>query len=294
MTAVLGFLMIVLFFVVVPFAGLWYYFHQAGRLGNITTLTAARDAVRKDLDAGPLTMRRVNRVYKAVLRRTGVKNANGKPMHIRKVTLAMPAEDYRYVQQVGLDEFVRGLRDYRHDYAIKQGWYPHDQAPIPIAVWPDERRKRLRPDPSYEWARDGTTRTLTSKARHFSDEGDGDRTTPLNAAARLTFKDHTWELIPQDAPYRLGRGEGNHIQTVHDTISSRHAMIRFNGVEWVFDPLEGATNPVKVGGRVITTPTPLTTGTLILIGEAEPILFEKGADVAQNGPDARKRGPLPE
>lgn len=274
MTALLGFLLIVLFFVVVPFAVVWFYFHQVGRLDKITTLAAVRDKLRTDLDAGPLTMRRVNRVYKAVLRRTGVKNANGKPMHIRKVTLAMPAEDYSFVQQFGLDEFVHGLREYRHDYAIKQEWYPLGHDPVPIAVWPDERRKRLRPDPSYEWAHDGSTRTMTSKARHFSD---GDRTRPLKAAARLTFKDQTWDLVPQDAPYRLGRGEGNHIRTVHDTISTRHAIIRYSGEGWMLDPLDGTTNETKIGGRVITSPTPLTSGTLIMIGEADPIRFDVGA-----------------
>lgn len=286
MTAAFGFLMIVFFVVVLPLAGAWFYFHHVGRLHNITTFTAARDYLRKDLDAGPLTMWRVNLVYRAVLRRTGVKNANGKPMHIRKVTLAMPGEDYSFVQQFGLNEFVQGLRDYRHKHALKQGWYSPDQDPVPIAVWPDERRKRLRPDPSYEWAHDGTTRTLTSKSRDFSGAHDDDRTTPFKATARLTFKDHTWELIPQDAPYRLGRGEGNQIQTVNDTISSRHAIIRYDGLEWIFDPLEGTTNPAKINGRVITTPTALTSGTVIMIGEAEPIRFE--AESASDRGDATR------
>ncbi len=279
MTAAFGFLVVFIVVVVFPLTAGWFFFHHRGRVHGITTISAARGYLRKDLDVGPLTMWRVNLVYRSVMRRTGVKNANGKPMQIRKVTLAMPVEDYSFVQQVGLDGFVLGLRDYRHEYALKQGWYPPGHDPVPVAVWPDERCKRLRPEPSYEWAHDGTTRTITSRARHFSD---GDRTRSLKATARLTFKDQTWELVPQDAPYRLGRGEANHIRTVHDTISSQHAIIRYSGEVWVLDPLDGTTNETKIGGRVITSPTPLTPGTLIMIGEAEPIRFDGGSAADPN------------
>lgn len=274
MNEFLGFLVVLTVVVVIPAAAAWFFFHHLGRVHNITTRHAARDYLRKDLDAGPLTAWRVNRTYKDVMRRTGVKGPSGKVMQIRKVTLAMPMEDYSFIQQLGLDEFVRSLVEYRHTYALKQGWYPPGHDPVPVSVWPDERRKRLRPVPTYEWARDGTTRTITSAARRFKD--DGDRTSPLDGAARVTFRDQTWELIPQDAPYRLGRGEGNHIQAIHDTISSRHAIFRYTGEGWVIDPLEGTTNPTRVGGRTITAPAMLTSGAVINIGDAEPIRFEQG------------------
>nr|WP_246256261.1 FHA domain-containing protein [Pseudarthrobacter oxydans] len=199
----------------------------------------------------------------------------------------MPVEDFRFAQQFGIAEFARQLADYRHKYALKQGWYPPGEDPVPVAVWPDESRKRLRPELSYEVARDGLTRTITTEGNPVDDIS---RTEPLNGLAWITFQGKEWTLRPREAPYRLGRGEENQIRTIHETISARHAVIRYSRDSWVLEPLERTTNPTRVDGQKITGPTPLSSGSIIRIGDADPIRFDEGAAVIGDSTATDRRG----
>lgn len=279
MNQLVGFLVIYGAIAAVLLGGLWFFFSHLGRLHNLTPWQAAKNYVRKDLDAGPLTLWRVNLTYKAEMRKTGKRGPSGKVLPVRKITVAMPAEDYRFVKQFGVTEFAEQLAAYRHKYALQQGWYEAGDDPVPVSVWPNETLKRLRPVVSYEVAQDGITRTITNAYDLGGSPGDAIRTEPLNGLAWMTFKGQEWTLRPQDAPYRLGRAEGNTIRTVHENISARHAIIRYSGTSWVLEPVGKTTNPTKIGGRTITGPTPLKSGSVITIGEAEPIRFDEGTAV---------------
>lgn len=278
MNALVGFLVIYGAIAVVLGGGLWLFFSHLGRLHNLTPWQAAKDYVRKDLDAGPLTMWRVNLTYKAEMRRTGKKGPSGKVLPVRKITVAMPAEDYRFAKQFGITEFADQLAAYRHKYALQQGWYEAGDNPVPVSVWPNETLKRLRPIVSFEVAQDGATRTITAEGGRRGAPGDNIRTEPLNGLAWVSFRGQEWTLRPEESPYRLGRAEGNSIRTVHEQISARHAILRYSDRKWVLEPLE-TTNATKIGGRVITAPTPLASGTIITVGEADPIRFDEGTAV---------------
>ena len=278
MNQVVGFLVIFGSIAAALLGGLWLFFSNVGRLHNMTPWQAAKNYVRKDLDAGPLTLWRVNLTYKAEMRKTGKMGPSGRVLPVRNITVAMPAEDYRFVKQFGIAEFAEQLAGYRHTYALKQGWYAAGDNPVPVSVWPNETLKRLRPVVSFEVAQDGTTRTITNTGDPDSSQGDGIRTEPLNGLAWLTFRGQEWTLKPQESPYRIGRAEGNTIRTVHDQISARHAVIRHSGTGWVLEPLE-TTNATKIGGRIITAPTLLNSGDFINIGQAEPIRFDEGTAV---------------
>jgi hypothetical protein len=277
-SALIGFLVIYGGIAVAILGGGWLFFSNVGRLHGLTPWQAARSYLRKDLAVGPLTLWRVNRVYKAQMRNSGVIGPSGKPMRVRKLTVAMPGEDYRFVQQFSVPEFAKQLTDYRHDYARKQGWYEYDEPPVPVSVWPNETLRRLNPVLSYENAQDGTTRTITADAELPDDT----RTEPVNGLVWVTFKGKRWALRPKDSPYRLGRAEYNEIRTVHDHISARHATLRHTVDGWVLEPLK-TTNATKVNGRIITSPTPLASGSIITIGKADPIRFDAGTEVINAG-----------
>lgn len=279
MNQLVGFLVIYGAIAAVLLGGLWFFFIHLGRLHNLTPWQAAKNYVRKDLDAGPLTLWRVNLAYKAEMRRTGKKGPSGKVLPVHKITVAMPAEDYRFVKQFGITEFADQLAGYRHTYALKQGWYEAGDNAVPVSVWPNETLKRLRPVVSYEVAQDGATRTFTNADDLGGNLNDGIRTEPLNGLAWLTFKGKEWTLRPQESPYSLGRAEGNTIRTVHDQISARHAVIRYSGTGWVLEPRETNTNATKIGGRTIKGSTQLKSGDVITIAKAEPIRFDEGTVV---------------
>lgn len=270
----IGFAIVLLLFVGLPLGGAWFFFHHVGRRHNITTLEAAKNYLRKDLDAGPLTQGRLNLTYRGRMRASGIKGPSGKVMPVRKITIEMPSEDYHFVKQFGITEFTGQLAEYRHMYSLKQGWVGPEADPVPITAWPNETLKRLRPRVSFEMAQDGSTRTLTAE---------GDLTRPFGTGANrgmswLTFKGQEWTLRPSESPYRLGRAEGNHIRTVHDNISAHHATIRYSGTEWILEPLK-TTNPTKIDGRTVTGPTALRSGANITVGSSEPISFDKGTEV---------------
>lgn len=278
MNELIGFAVVLALFVGLPLAGAWSFFHHVGRRHNITTLEAAKNYLRKDLDAGPLTPGRLNLTYRARMRASGIKGPSGKVMPVSKITLEMPAEDYRVAKQFGISEFTAQLAEYRHTYALKQGWVGPEKDPVPVTAWPNETLKRLRPRVSFEVAQDGITRTLTAGM---------DATEPFGSAvshglAWITFKGKQWTLQPGESPYRLGRAEGNQIRTVHDMISSHHANLVHSRNGWVLEPLK-TTNATKLNGRTITAPTPLTSGAIITIGAAEPIRFDDGTAVISNG-----------
>lgn len=273
MNALIGFLVIYGGIFGAAFVGAWMFFSNVGRLHNLTPWAAARSYLRKDLAVGPLSLGRVNRMYKAKMRESGVIGPSGKPMPVRKITVAMPGEDYRFVNQFSVKEFAKQLADYRHRYALKQGWYDPGYDPVPVSVWPNETLKRLNPVISYEEARDGTTRPLTADAPG----ADEIRTEPLKGLAWVTFKGKQWTLRPEKSPYRLGRADGNDIRTDHDQISARHARLSHSDAGWVLEPLK-TTNATKVSGRTITSPTPLTSGAIIQIGQADPIRFDAGTE----------------
>ncbi|MDO5863433.1 MULTISPECIES: FHA domain-containing protein [Paenarthrobacter] len=278
MDAVIGFVIIYGGIACAVGGGFWLFFSNLGRLHGLTPWQAARSYFRKDLAVGPLTLWRINREYRAQMRHSGVIGPSGKPLRVRKITVAMPSEDYRFVQQFSVPEFAKQLADYRHKYALNQGWYGPEDGPVPVAVWPKETLRRLNPVLSYQDARDGTTRPMTADAGL----GDEDRTEPVNGMAWVTFNGKQWVLRPEDSPYRLGRAEGNEIRTVHDHISAWHAILRHSGGSWVLEPLK-TTNATKVSGQTVTSPTPLGSGAIIMIGQADPIRFDAGTEIINAG-----------
>ncbi|APX00372.1 FHA domain-containing protein [Arthrobacter sp. QXT-31] len=282
MNALVGFLVIYGGIAAVVLGGLWLFFSNLGRVHNLTPWQAARSYARKDLDVGPLTQWRVNLTYKAEMRKTGKKGPSGKVLPVHKITVAMPAEDYRFMSQFNINNFADQLAEYRHTYALKQGWCELGDEPVPVSVWPNETLKRLRPVVSFAVAQDGTTRTITTEAGLADDA----RTEPVNGLAWVTFKGKQWVLRPEDSPYRLGRAEDNEIRTVHDHISAHHATLRHSGSGWVWEPPKPpkrTTNSTKISGRIITLPTPLTSGSIITIGQADPIRFDAGTEVINAG-----------
>ncbi|WP_422758957.1 FHA domain-containing protein [Paenarthrobacter sp. C1] len=282
MNALIGLLIIYVPIIAVFTVGVWFFFRNLGALHGLTAWQAARSYLRKDLAVGPLSLWRVNRVYKARMRHSGVIGPSGKPMPVRKITIAMPGEDYRFVQQFSIPAFSEQLAEYRHKHALKQGWYGPGDDPVPVSVWPNERLRRLNPVLSYEDARDGLTRPMTADAGMPDDA----RTEPVNGLAWVTFKGKQWVLRPEDSPYRLGRAEDNEIRTVHDHISARHATLRHSGSGWIWEPPKPpkeTTNATKISGQVITAPTPLVSGSIITIGQADPIRFDAGTEVINAG-----------
>ena len=274
MNQLIGFAIVLVLFIGLPLAGAWFFFVHVGRRHNITTLEAAKNYLRKDLDAGPLTLGRLNLTYRGRMRASGIKGPSGKVLPVRKITLEMPSEDYRFVQQFGVTEFTGQLAEYRHMYALKQGWVGPETDPVPVTAWPNEMLKRLRPRVSFEMAQDGSTRTLTAE---------GDLTRPVGTGANrgmawLTFKGQEWTLRPGESPYRLGRADDNHIRTVHENISAHHANIRYTGADWVLEPMD-TTNRTKIDGRTVTGPTALWSCAAITVGSSEPIRFDKGTEV---------------
>jgi hypothetical protein len=266
MGALLGLLIVVFLFVVVPGSIAWVWFHHLGRLHNMTTWDAARNYIRKDLDAGPLTSGRINLTYRGKMRGTGIRGPSGAVMHVRKITIEMPQEDFDFVKQFGLKEFTDQLAAYRHRFALKQEWISPDQVEVPVTAWPNQQLKRLRPRISYEVAQDGTTKTMTESDDLFRDA----KTKPLGGVLTVTFEDQQWSLHPEHSPYALGRSIGSTIRTVHPHISAHQADIVHSDGTWTLVP-QSTTNATKVNGVVVTAPTPLTSDSAITVGASGPI-----------------------
>ncbi|GAA4034600.1 hypothetical protein GCM10023063_18420 [Arthrobacter methylotrophus] len=267
----LGFAIVVIIFVVLPLSLAWTYFHHVGRLHNLTTWDAARNYIRRDLDAGPLTPGRIRFTYRGKMRGTGIRGPSGAFMHVRKITVEMPQEDFDFIQQFGLKEFTDQLAAYRHRFALQQGWLSPDEDEVPVSAWPNIQLKRLRPRISYEVAQDGTTKRMTDPDDLFR----GATTERLGGVLTVNFEDQQWSLHPEHSPYALGRSIGNAIRTVHPHISAHQADIVYSDGTWTLLP-QDTTNATKVDGIVATGPTPLTSDSTITVGASGPIEIRLG------------------
>ncbi len=100
----------------------------------------------------------------------------------------------------------------------------------------------------------------------------------------------TWTLADQNT-YRLGREKNTDIMLPYSWVSRKHAMIQVekNGRHNLIDL--GSSNGTFVNGRRIYTPTLLTSGDCIGIGNTRLTFFQKNTPVA---PEPGKTGDLEE
>lgn len=276
---------LILFLIMAALVGAFFYFRRVGRRDGIGTWQAIRTRWRQDLEHGPLTVGRINFIYRSLMKRTGKKGPAGTVMPVREITVEMPEEDYLFMEQYGIDAFAAQLREYRHSVALSLNWYPDGVNPVPVRIRRNNALRRLRPKVVYQTSHDGLTHVITSgggRTRRVDTEelrGTAGATEafdqPAAGAARLRLGDQEWSLRPSLSPYRFGRAGDNDIHVSHEEVSSHHAEITYAGDGWSVVPLK-TTNRTKVNGKAIEAATELTAGDAITVATFGPMVFEEG------------------
>lgn len=255
-------------------AGWWFIIDRVARAESISVTQALNNLFRPDLDKSKLSYGLVNRVYKLKMRGSAVKGPNKEFLPISAIEVAMPLDDFSFVQNNGgVTDFARQLTDFRHTIAVKKGWVPYDSDPVPVRLTMNSRLRRLRPE---------LRRVHPSQARitrPLSDFTAADATAALNMQgvkvqeAAVRYNGKMWPLSPGNAPYRFGRSSENHITIDWEQVSGRHGEFDFRNGRWVLAGFDEASNETWVNGQKASSPAVLHHGDIITIGGSGPIHF---------------------
>ncbi len=85
----------------------------------------------------------------------------------------------------------------------------------------------------------------------------------------------SWDAMPFAGrqSLRIGRDQANDLVLTDPTVSSRHALMQYDGSGWSVSDL-GSTNGTKVDGRFVTTLVPLYSGQALSFGNSQAVFLE--------------------